>query len=89
MLGLVSWGNGRRPRIRGGRRPPNLLFMAATSVTRWIPDLKAVDKRLLADGRDHNLAVVATMHKVLALLGALPRDGRLPTPEPSPPEAAV
>ena len=69
--------------------PPSLLFMAATSVTRWIPDLKAVDKRLLADGRDRNLAVVATMRKVLALLGALPRDGCLPTPEPSPPEAAV
>ena len=68
---------GRR-RIRGGREHPrHLLYMAATAAIRWNPDLKAVYERLTGDGKDHKLAMVAVMRKLIALLGALLRHDRL------------
>ena len=54
--------------------------MAATSAIRWNPDLKAACERLTGGGKHHNLAMVAVMRKLVALLGALLRDNRLWTP---------
>ena len=50
------------------------------------PALKAVYRRLKADGKKPEVALVAVMRKLINLLNALLRDDRQQTPEPPPRE---
>ena len=69
--------------IRGGRAlPRNLLYMAATSAIRCDPATQACYQRLCLQGKDHKVAVVAIMRKLVALLTALLRDNRFWQLEP-------
>ncbi len=63
--------------IRGGRRRPrDLLFMAATSASRFNQDLASVFQRLKAAGKAHKVAIVAVMRKLIVLANALLREQR-------------
>ncbi len=76
--------------IQGGRfHPRNLLYMAATSAIRWEPASQACYERLRAQGKEHKVAMVAVMRKLVSLLTALLRDDRLWQPEPPTPETAA
>ncbi len=71
--------------IRGGRRRPrDLLFMAATSASRFNRDLAAVFERLKAAGKAHTVAIVAVMRKLIVLANALLHEQRCWSPEAPP-----
>ena len=72
LLGLAPFDqdsgkqHGRRS-IRGGRaQPRHSLYMAALSATRWEPACKACYQRLIADKKEHKVAMVAVMRKLAA-----------------------
>ena len=97
LLGLAPFDRdsgkrrGRRC-IQGGRaRPRHLLYMAALSAIRCEPASRDFYRRLVADGKEHKLAMVAVMRKLAGLLDALLRDNRLWQTEPParPSEAAA
>ena len=68
--------------IRGGREHPrNLLYMAATAAIRFNPQMQAFYERLAGKGKQHRVALVAVMRKLVVLLGTLLREDRLWTPE--------
>ena len=61
---------GRRT-IWGGRAPVRTVFYMGTLVaTRYTPQSKAFDERLLAAGKGKKVALTACMHKRLTLLNA-------------------
>ncbi len=69
--------------IQGGRMPArNLLYMAATSAIRCDPALQSYYQRLRDDGKQHKVALVAVMRKLVCLLTALLRADRLWSPAP-------
>ena len=51
-------------------------FMAALSATRWNPDMKVLYERLTTRGKEHTVALVAVMRKLIILANVLLRDGR-------------
>lgn len=62
-------------RIQGGRpKLRRLLFMAALSACRCNPPLAALYDRLLAEGKDKKVAIVAVIRKLLTRLNAMLRD---------------
>ena len=64
-------------RIAGGRRRPrDLLFMAATTASRFNAEMAALYARLVGRGKKHKVAIVAVMRKLVVLANALLRDGR-------------
>ena len=64
-------------RIQGGREHPrNLLYMAATSAIRFNPQMQAFFERLRASGKQHKVAIVAVMRKLITLVNALLRADR-------------
>lgn len=68
---------GRR-RVWGGRaRVRAALYMATLVGTRWNPTLKAFYDRLRAAGKPAKVAIVACMHKLLIIINAMVRDGRV------------
>ena len=70
-------------RIRGGRSQPRcLLYMAAVSAIRCEPRSKACYERLRARGKPPEVASVAVMRRLAALLAALLREDRLWQAEP-------
>lgn len=76
-------------RIQGGRdHPRNLLYMAATSAIRFNPPMQAFFERLRASGKQHKVAMVAVMRKLITLANALLRADREWQPAP-PLRAAV
>ena len=76
-------------RIQGGRdHPRNLLYMAATSAIRFNPPMQAFFERLRASGKQHKVAMVAVMRKLITLVNALLRADREWQPAP-PLRAAV
>ena len=80
-----SGGHHGRRRIRGGRQHPRkLLYLAASSAIRRDPALQAFYTHSTSRGKPREVALVAVMRKLLALLGALLRDDRLWTPEAPP-----
>ena len=88
LLGLAPFDqdsgkqHGRRS-IRGGRaQPRHSLYMAALSATRWEPACKACYQRLIADKKEHKVAMVAVMRKLACLLTALLREDRCWQSEP-------
>ncbi len=66
---------GRR-RIRGGRaHVRTVLFMATLSAIQHNPVIRSFYQRLLANGKNRKVAVVACMRKMIVLLNAMVRDG--------------
>ena len=64
-------------RIAGGRRRPrDLLFMAATTASRFNAEMAAACARLVERGKKHKVAIVAVTGKPVVLANALLRDGR-------------
>ena len=75
-------------RIQGGREHPrNLLYMAATSAIRFNPQMQAFFERLRASGKQHKVAIVAVMRKLITLVNALLRADREWQPVPPAREA--
>jgi transposase len=68
---------GRRTVWGGRARVRTALYMAALVGTRWNPTLKAFYDRLRAGGKPFKVAIVACMHKLLIIVNAIIRDGRL------------
>ena len=63
-------------RIRGGRaHVRTVLFMATLSAIQHNPVIKSFYQRLLANGKNRKVAVVACMRKMIVLLNAMVRDG--------------
>ena len=83
---------GRR-RIAGGRRHPrDLLYMAATSAVRCNPAYGSYYQQLRnkpGQPKEHKVALVAVMRKLLTLVNALLRDDRLWQPQPPATEAVA
>ena len=64
-------------RIAGGRRRPrDLLFMAATTASRFNAEMAALYAWLVERGKKHKVAIVVVTGKLVALANALLRDGR-------------
>ncbi|HCC78525.1 MAG: hypothetical protein A2X25_09415 [Chloroflexi bacterium GWB2_49_20] len=60
--------------IRGGRSlVRNVLYMAAIAVTRFNPVIKAMYERLLKNGKQKKVAIIACMRKLLTILNAMIR----------------
>ena len=63
-------------RIRGGRaHVRTVLFMATLSAIQHNPVIRSFYQRLLANGKNRKVAVVACMRKMIVLLNAMVRDG--------------
>jgi transposase len=75
----------RRRRIRGGRGDVReVLYMAAMSARLHDPTIRTFYDRLLAAGKIHHVAIVASMRKLIVILNARVRDALRPTPQISP-----
>ena len=75
-------------RITGDREHPrNLLYMAATTAIRFNPEMQAFFERLCASGKQHKVAMVAVMRKLIMLANALLRADREWQPAPPAREA--
>ena len=60
--------------IRGGRSfVRNILYMATIAATRFNPIIKAMYERLLKNGKQKKVAIVACMRKLLTILNAMIR----------------
>ncbi len=71
-------GQGRR-RIRGGRRDVrDVLYMAAMSAKLHDATIRTFYDHLLAAGKIHRIAIVASMRKLLVILNARVRDALRP-----------
>ncbi len=63
-------------RIFGGREGVRrALFMAALSATRFNPVIRAFYKRLLKNGKEKKVAIVACMRKLLVIINAMVKKG--------------
>ena len=58
--------------IQGGRAAPRTaLYMAATSAATWNPDMQAFYQRLRGEGKEHKVAIVAVIRKLIVLANVL------------------
>ena len=65
-------------RVSGGRaNVRQVLFMAAMVAVRYNPVLKEFYERLLQRGKEKKVALVACMHKLLTILNAIVKQGRV------------
>jgi transposase len=93
LIGLAPFnddsGKGeRRRRIRGGRGDVReVLYMAAMSARLHDATLRAFYDHLLAAGKNHHVAMVACMRKLIVILNARVRDVLRPIPQ-IPPSSA-
>jgi transposase len=71
-------GKGERKRsIWGGRAAVrSVLYMSATVAATHNPEIAAVYQRLIAKGKQHKVAIVACMRKLITILNAMVRDGK-------------
>jgi transposase len=61
--------------IKGGRPAiRSVLYMAALSATRFNPVIRKFYDRLISDGKETKVAIVACMRKLLTILNAMVRD---------------
>lgn len=73
---------GRR-RIWGGRASVRAsLYMSALVASRYNPVIRALYQRLITQGKPKKVALTACMRKLLAILNAVARDGRLAANQP-------
>jgi transposase len=71
--------------IKGGRfEIRRMLYMATLSAARYNPVIKAFYERLRAAGKFPKVALVACMRKLLTILNAMVRDGKLWNPSKGP-----
>ena len=71
--------------IKGGRfAPRKTLYMAATTAIKQNPDMKRTYQRLREKGKEHKVAMVAVMRKMVILADALLRADRTWTPSAPP-----
>lgn len=69
--------------IKGGRfAPRKILYMSATTAIKQNPDMKQTYQRLREKGKEHKVAMVAVMRKMVILADALLRADRAWTPSP-------
>jgi transposase len=72
----------RRRRIRGGRADVReVLYMAAMSARRHDAAIRAFYERMLAGGKNHQVAIVACMRKLIVILNARVRDALRAAPQ--------
>lgn len=65
---------GRR-RVFGGRAAVrSTLYMAALSAMQWNPRIKEFYERLIANGKEHKVAMTACMRKMIVMMNAMMRD---------------
>ena len=90
-LGTAPWANdsgkhqGRR-HVRGGRAAPRrAMYMAALAAIRFNPPQRDFYRRLREAGKEHNVALVAVMRKLVVLANVLLQQDRLWLPQPPPP----
>lgn len=83
LIGVAPFNNdsgksdGKRT-IWGGRAPVRaVLYMATMSAIRFNPTIKAMYSRLVDKGKRELVALVACMRKLLTILNAMKRDGRV------------
>lgn len=88
LLGTAPWANdsgqhqGRR-HVRGGRAAPRrAMYMAALAAIRFNPQQRDFYRRLRRAGKEHNVALVAVMRKLVILANVLLRQDRLWLPQP-------
>lgn len=80
LAGLCPWtrrsGKWRgKSFIAGGRAPVrSALFVGALVAVRWNPVLKAFHQRLIANGKEKMVALIAVARKLLTILNAILRD---------------
>lgn len=63
--------------IAGGRKPPrDVLYMAAQSAAFTNPTMSPFYQRLRAKGKEHKVAVIAVLRKLIGLINTLIEEGR-------------
>jgi transposase len=83
LVGVAPFNRDSGPRrgkrrIFGGRAGVrNVLYMAALSASKTNPVIRAFYQRLLDNGKEKKVALVACMRKILVILNAMIRDGNL------------
>lgn len=89
LVGVAPFNNdsgrhrGKR-RIKGGRSSVRkILYMAALSATRFNPVIATFYHRLIDDGKEFKVAIVACMRKLLTFLNAMIRDRQVWHPLPA------
>lgn len=75
---------GKRTTWGGRRTVRSALFMPTLAAIRHNPDIRAFHQRLVAAGRPRKLAVIACLHKLVAIMNALVSEGRLWQERPHP-----
>lgn len=89
LVGVAPFNNdsGRRRgkrRVKGGRSSVRkILYMAALSATRCNPVISTFYHRLIDDGKEFKVVIVACMRKLLTFLNAMIRDLRVWRPLPA------
>lgn len=87
LVGVAPYNNdsGKRKGRRktwGGRAPVReVLYMGVVAAVRFNPQLKCFYQRLVHNGKEKKLALVACMRKMLTWLNAMVRDNKKWTPE--------
>ena len=75
--------------IHGGREHPRkLLYMAATAAIRCNPAMQACFQRLRANGKEHKVAMVAVMRKLVTLVNSVLHPAAVPRHSPTPAKIA-
>jgi len=80
LVGVAPMNKDSGPRrgkrsIRGGRvSVRSVLYMAALTATRFNPTIRAFYLRLLENGKEKKVAIIACMRKLLVILNAMLRD---------------
>ena len=80
LVGVAPMNKDSGPRrgkrcIRGGRvSVRSVLYMAALTATRFNPTIRAFYLRLLENGKEKKVALIACMRKLLVILNAMIRD---------------
>jgi len=76
-----SGGYKGQRRIRGGRaQVRTVMFMSMMSAMQCNPVFKATYQRLVAAGKPKKVAIIACMRKMVVMLNAMVRDGKLWSP---------
>ncbi len=71
---IHKWGVARSGtrHIQGGRAAPRTaVYMAATSAATWNPDMQAFYQCLRGEGKEHKVAIVAVIRKLIVLANVL------------------
>ena len=88
LPGVVSYSRDSgqqqsRRHVRGGRREPrNALYMAALAAIRWNDLLRVFHHWLRDRAKEHEIALIAVMRKLIVLAATLLREDRLWALEP-------